>query len=292
MNTFKEYFQHKEQVDNIEKFTEQWDSILFTGDYSPITKDEYSRISQFVVNVVDNQVYSEKFSKNVDIGVIIDHNKDNEENYLKEHMEYDLNINEKCFINENIFGLKTIPLNLNELLLMTHNRNECERDTITVISESLKDTFHNTNILIVLRPEEKMYLDDYQELTPYFKEEHLNVGFMVFESEKCILPEALRYVPVTGNILKGLSIMNYFQPEPREIKNLAHRFKVSEEINALKNLHLKFNNRYDLAFKYLFPSIKLEEDETDEAQRMNTLVIMEMLSKMFLKNAIDSNNEI
>lgn len=280
MLKFNDYYQLSEKPE----LQGKWETILFTGDYNPITRDEYNRITQFMQEVILKEEYSPKFEEDVELGVIIDHDSSTEKETFNQRENCELMIEERKFINEKLFGLKTIPINLTELLFMVHsNDDEQQLEETKSISKELNKKFHNSNILIVLRPEEKMFINEFEELKPHFTDNNLNIGFMVFEHQKYIAPEPIHKTPCSGDIIKSLILLNSENPHPEAIRFFAHKYKIQDSLDYIRNLRNRFEGNYEQVFEYLFPSLKINENEEKETTEANVKTIMEFLRRMYIK---------
>lgn len=283
MNKFKSYYGLSNQKENT--INEKWETVLFTGDFSPITRDESERINQFITKVVNNESHRDKFESDVDVGIIIDY-RDHPDQIAEDKVNHELSLSEKAYIATKFFGLKVFPINLTEMLWFTHSVNH-EKDLTEskgLISEFQK-FFHNTNVLIVLRPEEKMFMNEFEEMKPFFKDKHLNIGFMIFEHEPVIPDDFLKKIPCDSKILKSLALLDYEKPEPHGLKQFAYKYGLSEYLDYIKTLHLKCKGeKYDLAFQSLFPTLRLTEDDDNITLESNAKVALNVLKSMYIKN--------
>jgi hypothetical protein len=284
MENFKSYFKQAES-EKENSFQEKWDVVLFTGDFSPINRDEYCRIRQFNEDVIGNEVHGQKFSSEVDLGVMVDHQYEDKDQAIEDQRNYELTLSEKAYIATKLFGLRLFPINFTEMIWMTRSSEHQEElnEENTLVNE-FKNYFHNSNILIVLRPEERMFMNEFEDLQPHFRDKHLNVGFMVFEHDKIAADDFLKKIPMNSQMLKAVCMMDYEQPHPEDLKTFAHKYKLQDHLEHIKTLHFRCGGRYDLAFRSMFPNIKLNENDDDITLESNSRVVMEIIKAMYTKN--------
>jgi hypothetical protein len=270
---------------------DKWDVILFSGEYNPITKDEYSRICQFIDKFVGREKH--QFGDNIDIGLVTDYD-DGYENDISNKMTYDLTIEERNFISTKFFGLKLFPVNFEKMLHLirdteTKSSNPEFMSEVNDMIVNFKENFHGSNILIVLRREDAKDIDKLEVISKVARG-GLNIGFIIWdhdmESESKLFG---RSIPINGSIIKAITLLDVERPNPEEIKAFAHKYKVQQWINEIKKIHFKVNNdRYIIAFRCVFPELNISQGADDSEVESNARVAMEMLKTMYLKNFIDT----
>jgi hypothetical protein len=270
----------------------KWDVVLFSGEYNPITKDEYSRICQFVDTFIKRE--SHQFGENVDIGLVTDYDK-TYENDVANKMAYDLTIEERNFLTTKLFGLKLFPVNFEKMLhLLRFNQEKASNpEFMQEVNEMIvefKQNFHGSNILIVLRQEDAKDITELQKIANVARG-GLNIGFLIWAHE----PESNsrlfgRQIPIIGDMIKSIVLLDAERPNPEEIKAFAHKYKIQKWLNEIQKIHFKVNNdRYIIAFRCIFPDLVISQTADDSAIESNARVAMEMLKTMYLKNISESN---
>jgi hypothetical protein len=284
MNNFRSYYSVSKR-EEANRFDDKWESVLFTGEFNPITRDEYARINQFNRDIIGSEVHGKKFSEEVDLGLILDHREEPDQ-IAEDKLNHQLNVNEKSYIATKFFGLKTFPINLTELLWLTHSNNhKKDIEEQQGLIKEFQRYFHNTNVLIVLRPEEKMFMNEFDEMKPLFKDEYLNIGFMIFEHDKVMSNDYLKKIPCDSNMIKAICLLDYEKPYPEALKTFAHKYKLEDYLDFIKTIHFKCRGeRYDLAFQSLFPSLKLNENDEQLTIESNAKVALNLLKAMYTKN--------
>lgn len=269
----------------------KWDVVLFAGDYNPITKDEYSRICQFVEKYIKKE--SHQFGEKVDIGLVTDYDK-KYENDVANKLAYDLSIEERNFISTKFFGLKLFPVNFEKMLhLLRHDpakasNPEFMKEVNDMIVE-FKENFHGSNILIILRQEDAKDITELEKIANVARG-GLNIGFLIWnhdpQSDSRLFGKS---IPILGDIIKAIVLLDLERPNPEEIKAFAHKYKVQKWINEIQKIHFKVNNdRYIIAFRCIFPDLVISQTSDDAAIDSNARVAMEMLKTMYLKNVVDT----
>jgi hypothetical protein len=268
----------------------KWDVVLFAGDFNPITKDEYSRICQFVEKYIKKE--SQQFGENVDIGLVTDYDK-KYENDVANKLSYDLTIEERNFISTKFFGLKLFPVNFEKMLhLLRHDQAKAANpEFMKEVNEMIvefKENFHGSNILIVLRQEDAKDIAELEKIANIARG-GLNIGFLIWahdpQSDSRLFGKT---IPVIGDIIKAIVLLDVERPNPEEIKAFAHKYKVQKWINEIQKIHFKVNNdRYIIAFRCIFPDLVISQTTDDASIDSNARVAMEMLKTMYLKNVVD-----
>jgi hypothetical protein len=299
MAKFKTYFESvmpsgNTQVNqnNQPVISNKWDVVLFAGDYNPITRDEFIRVNQFVENYV--KTTPDKFSKKVDIGLITNYD-DEYENDVSSQMEYNLTIEERNFISTKFFGLKLFPINFEKMLHLLRNDPDGTSDPEFMVEVNdmiveLKNSFHGSNVLVVLRPEDARDIQQLEQISEVIRS-GLNIGFLVWNHDPHTQNKLFgRNVPVNGDIVKAITLLDLERPNPEEIKSFAYKYKLQDWLNEIKHIHFKVNNdRYIIAFRSIFPELIISDGCDDSVIESNAKVAMEMLKKMYLKNVPTAN---
>ncbi len=269
----------------------RWDVILFAGDYNPITKDEYSRICQFVDKFIKKE--SHQFGDKIDIGLVTDYDK-KYENDVANKMSYDLSIEERNFISTKFFGLKLFPVNFEKMLhLLRHDEAKAANpEFMKEVNEMIvefKENFHGSNILIVLRPQDAKDINELERIANVARG-GLNIGFLIWNHDPQTDSKLFgRSIPIVGDMIKAITLLDIERPNPEEIKAFAHKYKIQQWINEIKKIHFKVNNdRYIIAFRCIFPDLVISQMADDSAIDSNARVAMEMLKTMYLKNVVDT----
>jgi len=270
----------------------KWDVVLFSGDYNPITKDEYSRICQFVEKYIKKE--SHQFGEKVDIGLVTDYDKDYE-NDVANKLSYDLSIEERNFISTKFFGLKLFPINFEKMLqLLRHDPAKASNpDFMKEVNEMIvefKENFHGSNILIVLRQKDAKDIAELEKIANIARG-GLNIGFLIWNHDPQSDSRLFgRTIPIIGDIIKAIVLLDVERPNPEEIKAFAHKYKIQQWINEIQKIHFKVNNdRYMIAFRCIFPDLVISQSSDSASIDSNARVAMEMLKTMYLKNVVDNN---
>jgi len=270
----------------------KWDVVLFSGNYNPITKDEYSRICQFVDKFIKKE--SHQFGEKVDIGLVTDYDK-KYENDVANKLSYDLSIEERNFISTKFFGLKLFPVNFEKMLqLLRHDPAKASNpEFMKEVNEMIvefKENFHGSNILIVLRQEDAKDIAELEKIANVARG-GLNIGFLVWNHDPQSDSRLFgRTIPIIGDMIKAIVLLDVERPNPEEIKAFAHKYKIQKWINEIQKIHFKVNNdRYMIAFRCIFPDLVISQSSDDASIDSNARVAMEMLKTMYLKNVVDNN---
>jgi hypothetical protein len=269
--------------------SQRWDVVLFAGDYNPITREEYTRVRQFVNTFLKDPANSPKFNKKVDIGLLIDY-EEKKDNILSNKENYILSLEERNFISTSMFGLKIYPVKFDEMVYLLKSSKEdfsAKQELVNKVNEmvfKLKDDFYSSNVLIVLRPEHAKDLGDLKEIVALARG-GMNIGFVVFEHEPLETSDIFSTtIPMTGDIIKAICILDRDRPNPEYLKAFAHKYKLSHVFEAIKRIHFKVDNeKYILAFRLVFPDISIFSAD-DTAAEANSRVMLELLKNMYLKN--------
>jgi len=268
---------------------QRWDVVLFAGDYNPITREEYARVRQFVNGFLKASENAPKFNKKVDIGLLIDY-EDKKDNILANKENYILSLEERNFISTSMFGLKIYPVKFDEMIYLLKSSKEdfeAKQELVNKVNEmvvKLKDEFYSANILIVLRPEHAKDLGELKEIVSLARG-GMNIGFVVFEHEPLESSDIFgSIIPMTGDIIKAICILDRDRPNPEYLKAFAHKYKLSHIFEAIKRIHFKVDNEnYILAFRLVFPDISIFSAD-DTAAESNSRVMLELIKNMYLKN--------
>ncbi|MCS7317031.1 MAG: hypothetical protein NZZ41_01750 [Candidatus Dojkabacteria bacterium] len=294
----KLYYKNQEELDFNEKslvIPDKWDTILFFGDYNPITRKEYNRIINFLQNFSID-------SYRINVGLISNSEEDNFINKIQRDIQFELNFEERNFITTKFFGLKIFKMNITKILYLLKsyidNKN-IEKDIQLYMDDIIfefKSNFYSNNVLIVMRPEDYINLQEFMKITEIVSDE-INLGFMFWDNKKfsdiTIKNQNYRifgnFLPMTGKMIKAIVLLNFEKPNPEDLKNFCYKYKLQDLFTEIKNIHFKLNNdNYHLAFEYLFPDVILQNEEfievNNEVRKYNLLVIMEILKEMYLKN--------
>lgn len=256
MDSFKEYIQSPCPKSE-EEVVGKWDVVLFTGNYNPITKDEHDRINQFVQNVIRGVDYKHLFSETVDVGLIFDEDDDN---MLKAEIGKTLTNDEKNFITTKLFGLRGFPISYRRLKWLTFpvegkeklpinshlSQKKLKDDILTMYHpalDQLKRNFENVNILIVVNPEENSYMSDLDGVMTNFEDDTIKIGFMSWKHVAHDEVKELGGIPVTGDMVKALIMLDHDRPEPEELKSFAYMYGLSKYVEHIRALHFRVNGK-------------------------------------------------
>lgn len=271
MHSFLNYYKKQKPV-NI-----KYNVILFTGEYNPITRKEYERVVSFVKEHVNNNPYN--FVDDADIGLLTPN-----ESLSKSHteLEVDLTYDERQFIAGKLFGFKLFPIDFNELFNLTTT---CQMEQVNEIvnntAKFFKENFANSNILIVLRPGEGYIENNIDIVSNIFKVNGVNIGFFTYDDKFKYEDPIFKDVPIESKLLKAVCLMDLIRPSPLELKTFSYEYKVQEYLEYIKLIHFKVRGeKFNVAFKYLFPDVKLIE-RTNEEQEYNLNVILDLLKSMY-----------
>lgn len=274
--------------------TQKWDVVLFVGNYDPITKDEYERIKQFVSKIVKGE-QANKFSHDVDLGVLVNEQLD-EESYFEEKHNTSLSFEDKEFITGKLFGLKIFPVNFKQLMWLTLGQSDKEssenaKEKINKITSKIQQSFEKANILIVLRESDNHSLEALGEIIHKFSDNNLNIGFMVYKHEP-VKNAMLDNIPMTGEIIKAVCLMDFERPTPEDLKSFSYKYKLSKYLDTIRTIHFKVQGaKYLLPFTSLFPDLVIYGDEEFEDKKNNYIFVMEVLKKMYLGDDYENKLE-
>lgn len=268
---------------------QRWDVVLFAGDYNPITREEYTRVCQFINTFLKHPANAPKFNKKVDIGLLIDY-EEKKDNILSNKENYTLSLEERNFVSTSMFGLKIYPVKFEEMIYLLKSSKddfEAKQELMNRVNEmviKLKDDLYSSNILIVLRPEHAKNLGELKEIVSLARG-GMNIGFVVFEHEPLDISDIFSSsIPMTGDVIKAICILDRDRPNPEYLKAFAHKYKLSQIFESIKRIHFKVDNeKYILAFRLVFPDISIFSKD-DEAADANSRVMLELLKNMYLKN--------
>lgn len=295
---FREFIRTPRGDDCDSEPTGKWDVVLFAGVYSPITIDEKDRVDQFVKNVIRNDKYKDLFSDNVDLGLIVD---DEDSSKVFSAGSYDLTNDEKEFISGKLFALKVFPVNYRRLKWLTipipdkhklpfnasFTLEETRNELLTMFYpalEKIKESFDNVNILIVIDPDQPNAIPELDHITTNFEDDTIKIGFMSWKHLPKLHIKELGNIPVTGDMIKAVVLMDHDRPYPEYLKSFAYKYKLGHLIEEIRTVHFKVSGEYYLeAFMELFPDVVVfDDDETNK--KANYKFIMELLKKMYLKD--------
>lgn len=189
---------------------------------------------------------------------------------------------------------KQLPLDIND-----KNKDDIIKDINIALKEYIdkfiflfKNNFYSNNILIVMPKEDFINIDELMDITE-FTSDKINLGFTFWNYKNNIMNDESykifgNFLPITGDMIKAIVLLNYEKPNPENLRNFCHKYKISHLFNEIKNIHFKLNNdNYYLAFDYLFPEININSYNKDidlETKKTNLLFIMEMLKEMYIKD--------
>lgn len=285
MDTFKKYFTNKTG----DSFT-KYNIVLFVGDYNPITYDEYDRIRQFVDTVIKNPEHTTMFEESVDVGIIMDADKDEEKFAIQK--QYNLSFDERNYLTTKLFGLKAIAMDLKKLELAQQLSKAGDvqklNELLFKISEDMKKVFHKSNILIVLRDKDLNIKDGLHHIKGTY-ETDLNteskVDLIVFKHQPHI-PKSIS-IPCNGQIIKAVTLLNADKPLPENLRSFAAKYGLIEYIDDIRRIHFKTGGeRYHLAFELVFPQMNLFAQQDESSKQANILFVMDLLKEMYLKISI------
>jgi hypothetical protein len=280
MDTFKKFYSEKTG----ESFT-RYNVVLFVGEYNPITYDEYGRIQQFVDEVIKNPTYTNIFDEAVDIGLIM--NADKEEEKFSIQKKYNLNFDERNYITTKLFGLKAIPFDIKGLEIsqaISAGDETKLNEMIYKINEDLKKVFHKNNILIVLRDKDTNVQDAFKLIKATYENNDDNKVDLVIFNHKPHVPKSIS-MPCNGEIIKAICLLNADKPLPEDLKTFAAKYGLVEYIDDIRRIHFKTEgHRYSLAFELVFPQLNLFASQDEASKEANFIFIMDLLKEMYLKS--------
>lgn len=264
----------------------KYDLVLFYGDYNPITREEYNRIFEFINDFVPKN--KQLFSDKLEIGLLCDYDDDLEQRQIRTQ-NYDLLLDEMKFLTTKLFGLKLYPIDfrgINELIKLTDTPYEEQllSDTIKELTATFKRNFLRDNALVVLRPNDSLkILSEISNLTS----SEINIGFMVYQSKFKEPSKLLSRLPYDSRMLKLICILDYFRPNPEDLRTFCFRYKLQDLLEEAKRIHFKTANEYYFdAFKLLFPNLNTSVSN-DSVNESNVKVIFEIIKRMFLKRDLE-----
>lgn len=274
MNSFKEFYGKKSQP---EHGPVKWNVILFTGEFNPICKEEFHRVTDFIKNYVKSN--QSKFDENADIGLLTSSGSLNDINIK---MKCELSFEERQFLAGKFFGFKMFPIDFNELFSLAHfDKEDVLENKINGVSAFFKEQFEESNILIVIRPNEGNVVSDLKQISHIFSENGLNIGFISYDHTPTVTDEYFKKIPVNGEMIKACCLLDAERPDALNIKNFVYKYNLQEYLEKVKIMHfITRNERYELVFKHLFPDIKMHE-RTNEEQEYNIRTVMEIVKKMY-----------
>lgn len=304
----------------------KWDVILFYGSYNPITKKEITDIKNFIkrfnikndtqIGLIVNDVTDNNSNYLIQKQINYELNF-NEKRYIStkffglKMFGFDLEkiidllnlkkIYSKKAENNNDFNITKnkhkhyVNLNSNDNVdnnnILKDINNEL-KEYVDKLIFLFKNNFYSNNILIVMPKENIIDLDDLIDITE-FTGDKINLGFTFWSYQNTIKDDESykifgNFLPMTGDMIKAVVLLNYEKPNPENLKNFCHKYKLNHLFNEIKNIHFKLNNdNYYLAFEYLFPEVNIQSFDLKvdaETKKTNLLFIMEMLKEMYLKN--------
>lgn len=274
MNSFKEFYGKKSQPD---QDPVKWNVILFTGEFNPICKEEFHRVTDFIKNYVKSN--QSKFDENADIGLLTSSGSINDINVK---MKCELSFEERQFLAGKFFGFKMFPIDFNELFSLAHfDKEEVLQNKINGVSVFFKEQFEESNILIVIHPNEGNVVNDMKQISHIFSENGLNIGFISYDHTPTVTDEYFKKIPVNGEMIKACCLLDAERPDALSIKNFVYKYNLQEYLEKVKIMHFTTRNeRYELVFKHLFPDIKMHE-RSNEEQEYNIRTVMEIVKKMY-----------
>jgi hypothetical protein len=283
MENFQKFYQEKTGETFI-----KYNVILFVGDYSPISYDEYDRIQQFIDTVIKNPTYTTIFDDTVDIGLII--NADKEADKFSIQKKYNLGFDEKNYITTKVFGLKSLPIDLDKLEIAQQlgvDNTEKLNEIVSKTTEEMKKFFHKCNILIVLRSDDDRVKEAFQQLKSNY-ETDLNtdskVDLVIF-NHKPYIPASIA-IPCNGDIIKAITLLNSDKPNAESLKTFAAKYGLLDYVDEIRRIHFKCEGyRYSLAFELVFPKMNLFSGQDDASKEANMIFMMDLLKEMYLKTS-------
>lgn len=287
------------------RFSGKWDVILFPGKYNPITKEEMSRIKQFSEEVVNSDQYAGSFGESVEIGLASDVETDEEK--LFNIIKYEMSFDDKNFITSKLFGLRMFPINVKDLYWLAVNKSKevvkshkifgadqqpigddqidypsDVSPTYTSSLDTLKKQFDNTNILIVLNPDDCDFITELNKEVISFSDDNLNIGFLVWNHKKNKINKLLGGVANSNEVLKSIILLDNDRPDPEDLKSFAFKYNLGKHIDDIRTVHFKVHGeKYIIAFMSMFPDITIYEGN-EENKKDNYVFVMEMIKNMLL----------
>ena len=197
-------------------------------------------------------------------------------------MKCELTFEERQFLTGKFFGFKMFPIDFNELFALAHfDKEEVLENKINGVSKFFKEQFEESNILIVIRPNEGNVISDLKQVSHVFSENGLNLGFISYDHTPIVKDEYFKKIPVNGDMIKACCLLDADRPDALSLKNFACKYNLQEHLEKIKIMHfITRNEKYDLVFKHLFPEVMLHE-RSNEEQEYNIRTIMEIVKKMY-----------
>lgn len=288
MSNFRTFFGSMGGVNNqpvANGTTDQWDVVLFSGTYDPITRAEHEKITSFIKDVIKDSKNADKFSKDIEIGLICNEEKTSQTAIL-DKFKYNLTHDEKEFITAKFFGLRMFPLSFKDLVLMANNENlySDKVDSINAAIANLKKSFQKANILIVLNPNDFPNVSSFEEITKKFADEDLRIGFMTWNPKESTPIEFMGNDKPTGQVIKAICLMDFERPNPDQLKSFCYKYKLANILDLIRTIHFKvMGEKYLIAFRALFPDLTVYGDEEEDEKDNNYIFMMELLKKMYLR---------
>jgi hypothetical protein len=289
MSNFKTFFGSvggtAGQTPPIANTNDQWDVVLFSGTYDPITRDEHEKIKTFIVKVMQDPKNKDKFSKDIEIGLICNEEKTSQTAIL-DKFKYNLTHDEKEFITAKFFGLRMFPLSFKDLVLMANNQDMYtdKVDSVNASILNLKKSFQKANILIVLNPTDFPNVNALDEITKKFADEDLNIGFITWQPKESTPIEFMGNEKPTGQVIKAICLMDFERPNPDQLKSFCYKYKLANILDLIRTVHFKvMGEKYLIAFRALFPDLTVYGDEEEDEKDNNYIFMMELLKKMYLR---------
>ena len=281
MENFKDFYSSNNTTTDDKHLFKKIDIVLFLGEYDPITRDEYSRINQFVDGVMRNPTHISKFSDKVDIGLLM--NCEKKDLKLENRGDHKLTFEEKNYITTKIFGLKSFPVNLDKLFVdsMLSDGKEDVQTQLSDIAEQLKKYFHKQNILIVLNHIDRNFEEILFNIKETVSVDNINLDFLIFNHK----PEINELgIPFSGSIVKAVTLLDYEKPNPEDIKAFSANFGMLEILDDVRKLHFKSrNDNYHILFEMFFPDLNFYINEKSDTKEANYKFLMDLLRTMYIK---------
>jgi hypothetical protein len=287
MSTFKTFFSSVGSNKPMENTNDQWDVILFSGEYNPITRDEHNRIKKFIKEYVVDGPQASKFSKNVEFGLIC--NDESSPNSIVDKFKYKLTNEEKEYLTAKLFGLRMFPLNFRDILSIANDVEmyDDKKDAYRESINKIKKSFQKANILIVLNKMDIPNKQAIDEIVKKFSDEDISIGFIIWGDDTKNTPiDFLGNQKMSGDIIKAIVLLDFERPNPEEIKSFCYKYKLADILDIVRTIHFKvMGEKYLLAFRALFPDLIIFGDEEEDDKDNNYIFIMELLKKMYLRDA-------
>jgi hypothetical protein len=198
-------------------------------------------------------------------------------------MQMSLTFEERNYLTSKLFGLKLFPINFNEMFTLAKADKKEKLDmSANKAATFFKENFHNANILVVLTPHEAQFIKEAKKIIHALAEKDVNVGFMIYDGKVSDGEGYFASLPNKCDMVKACCLMDAERPNPETLKTFAAKYKLSDSLGYIKEMHFKTkNDKYELAFNHLFPEIKLHETNNEDT-KSNMRIVMEMIKKMYL----------